>query len=94
MYGTQKFNFDGASGFVISEIAQHPRNGPPSWTALPAVGTWGMFSIAFSLFPMWRGQIENVIDTFGLIGSIFTGSGHGDFLLASCQSGNVPDLSV
>ena len=76
MDGAQKFDVDGDSGFVVTQVMERSSDGASSGTASSAVGTGSGLSISMLFVLMGRGEIIDMMDSFGRIRAIFTGTGH------------------
>jgi hypothetical protein len=95
MHGISQMKIDGPCRVVIAEMMKFSvTNFVPGGGAF-AIGAGTFFGGARATFDFGRWQIVRICDSFGRIGSILTGAGHGMFLLEfKAKKGNMPDFPV
>lgn len=81
MDGIMKFDVDRTPGVDVSEVMKGAYSGTSSRRGGVTIrATCGLF-IATANFFVGFGQVFDMFDTFRRVGDIFTGTGHGKFLL-------------
>ena len=87
MFGIVQNDFGGATGRRIAEVVELSLAKCVSSAGVLAVGASAFFADTGTFFERWFWQIIGIDNTFGGVGNVLTGSGHGGCLRKQSLNG-------